>query len=83
MRCAMPPLEEVLLLSSAGDIISGSMSNLFLGDDSGLFTPALGECGVAGVMRQLVCAAAERSGSPVLDAPRGERGIERACGRPS
>jgi 4-amino-4-deoxychorismate lyase len=60
------PLEEVLLRSSAGDIISGSMSNLFLSDDSGLFTPALGECGVAGVMRQLVCAAAERSGSPVL-----------------
>jgi 4-amino-4-deoxychorismate lyase len=59
------PLEEVLMLSSAGQVIGGSMSNVFFADDSGLFTPALGDCGVAGIMRQLVCAAGERSGSPV------------------
>jgi 4-amino-4-deoxychorismate lyase len=58
-------LEEVLMLSSSGQVIGGSMSNVFFADDSGLFTPALHDCGVAGVMRQVVCAAAERSGKRV------------------
>jgi len=59
------PLEEVLMLSSAGQIVGGSMSNVFFGNRSGLCTPALHECGVAGIMRQLVCAAAERCGVPL------------------
>jgi 4-amino-4-deoxychorismate lyase len=53
-------LDEVLMLSSAGQVIGGSMSNVFLADDSGLFTPELGACGVAGVMRRLVLEAAAR-----------------------
>jgi len=59
------PLEEVLMLSSAGDVIGGSMSNVFFADRSGLFTPALTDCGVAGIMRQLVCAAAAAHGEPL------------------
>jgi 4-amino-4-deoxychorismate lyase len=59
------PLEEVLMLSSAGQVIGGSMSNVFFVNDSGLFTPALDECGVAGVMRQLVCEAAAAAGIAV------------------
>jgi 4-amino-4-deoxychorismate lyase len=59
------PLEEVLMLSSAGQVIGGSMSNVFFADDMGLFTPALHQCGVAGIMRELVCAAAARAGIPV------------------
>jgi 4-amino-4-deoxychorismate lyase len=57
--------EEALMLSSAGDVIGGSMSNLFLADEAGLSTPSLVDCGVAGVMRELVCAAAARHGVPV------------------
>jgi 4-amino-4-deoxychorismate lyase len=53
------------MLSSAGQVIGGSMSNVFFADDSALFTPALGDCGVAGVMRQLVCDAAVRRGAVV------------------
>ena len=63
MRTA--PLEEVLMLSNAGHLIGGSMSNVFFADDSGLFTPALDDCGVAGVMRQLVCEAAMAAGMAV------------------
>jgi 4-amino-4-deoxychorismate lyase len=59
------PLEEVLMLSSAGQVIGGSMSNVFFADDSGLFTPALEDCGVAGIMRQLVCQAAMAAGTAV------------------
>ncbi|HEV7985444.1 MAG TPA: aminodeoxychorismate lyase [Steroidobacteraceae bacterium] len=61
------PLEEVLMLSNAGDVIGGSMSNVFFADDNGLFTPSLADCGVAGVMRRLVCTAAERHGAPVRE----------------
>jgi 4-amino-4-deoxychorismate lyase len=57
--------EEALMLSSAGHVIGGSMSNLFLADEAGLSTPAVEDCGVAGVMRELVCAAAARHGQPV------------------
>jgi 4-amino-4-deoxychorismate lyase len=54
--------DEVLMLSSAGQLIGGSMSNVFLADDSGLFTPELCDCGVSGVMRQLVLEAAASRG---------------------
>jgi 4-amino-4-deoxychorismate lyase len=47
-------LDEVLMLSSAGVVISGSMSNVFFADDRGLFTPDLASCGVEGVMRRVV-----------------------------
>jgi 4-amino-4-deoxychorismate lyase len=57
--------EEALMLSSAGDVIGGSMSNLFLADEAGLSTPCVEDCGVAGVMRELVCAVAARHGQPV------------------
>lgn len=59
------PREEALMLSSAGHVIGGSMSNLFLVDEAGLSTPSLEDCGVAGVVRELVCAAAARHGTPV------------------
>ena len=58
-------LDEVLMLSSAGQLIGGSMSNVFLVDDSGLFTPELRDCGVAGVMRRVVLEAAAGHGLPV------------------
>jgi 4-amino-4-deoxychorismate lyase len=65
MACAEAGLDEVLMLSSAGQVIGGSMSNVFFADDSGLFTPELTDCGVAGVMRRLVLQAASRHGSGV------------------
>jgi len=55
-------VDEVLMMSSAGLVIGGSMSNVFLADDSGLFTPALDDCGVAGVMRRRVLEAAASRG---------------------
>jgi 4-amino-4-deoxychorismate lyase len=58
-------LDEVLMVSTAGKVIGGSMSNVFLADDSGLFTPELSACGVAGVMRRLVLQAAATLGQRV------------------
>jgi 4-amino-4-deoxychorismate lyase len=58
-------VDEVLMLSTAGQVIGGSMSNVFLADDHGLFTPELSACGVAGVMRRLVLEAAATLGYAV------------------
>jgi 4-amino-4-deoxychorismate lyase len=52
-------VDEVLMLSSRGEVISGSMSNVFFADDAGLFTPRVDACGVAGVMRGLVLQASK------------------------
>ncbi|HEX4049283.1 MAG TPA: aminodeoxychorismate lyase [Steroidobacteraceae bacterium] len=47
-------LDEVLMAASSGELVSGSMSNVFLVDERGLFTPSVEQCGVAGVMRARV-----------------------------
>jgi 4-amino-4-deoxychorismate lyase len=53
-----PAIAESLLYSSGGALISGTMSNVFLVRGSGLVTPRLDRCGVAGVMRATVLAIA-------------------------
>ena len=62
-------LQEVLMPSSAGEIVSGSMSNLFVWQGDVLLTPPLEQCGVAGVMRSLALEAAARLGIAVQVAP--------------
>lgn len=47
-------LDELLLLSRSGALVSGIMSNLFLARRGTLATPAIDLCGVAGIMRQVV-----------------------------
>jgi 4-amino-4-deoxychorismate lyase len=66
-------VNETLMLSSAGQVICGTMSNVFFADESGWFTPALADCGVAGVMRSLVLAKAADCGFAVTVRP-----VERA-----
>jgi 4-amino-4-deoxychorismate lyase len=62
---------EGLMASSSGLVISGTMSNVFLELDGELVTPALGRCGVAGVMRAALLREATAAGMPVrvLDLP--------------
>jgi len=51
---------EGLLLDSAGYLIEGTMSNLFLVRDETLLTPDLHRCGVAGIIRTRVLELAEQ-----------------------
>jgi len=67
--CAETGLQEVLMLSATGQLISGSMSNVFFADDKGLVTPELRECGVAGVMRRVVLQSAAAAGIVVRVVP--------------
>ncbi|HKD52575.1 MAG TPA: aminodeoxychorismate lyase [Steroidobacteraceae bacterium] len=67
-----PQISEALMFSSSGALISGTTSNVFLVQDGVLLTPRVDRCGVAGVMRAEVLAAAAACGvraeERVLDA---------------
>jgi 4-amino-4-deoxychorismate lyase len=68
-RAADPDLQEVLMRSPRGEVVCGSMSNLFLWRERELLTPELAACGVAGIMRALVLEVAPRLGLAVRVAP--------------
>jgi 4-amino-4-deoxychorismate lyase len=55
-------IAEALMFSSSGALICGTMSNVFLVQDGRLYTPRVDRCGVAGIMRQVVLAAAAGAG---------------------
>ena len=61
--------DEALMLSTAGQLIGGTMTNVFLIDGAPgaarVRTPEIRTCGVAGVMRQVVMREAARAGLPV------------------
>jgi 4-amino-4-deoxychorismate lyase len=57
-----PSISEALMYSSAGALVSGTMTNVFLVRNSRLQTPRLDRCGVAGVMRRTVLHAAGTAG---------------------
>ena len=53
---------EGLMLDPEGNVIEGTMSNLFAVHNSVLLTPDLKRCGIAGVMRQQVLSLAHKLG---------------------
>jgi 4-amino-4-deoxychorismate lyase len=57
-----PDIAEGLLCDAAGNVIGGTMTNLFIARRGALATPALTRCGVAGVTRERVIEAAGRAG---------------------
>lgn len=59
-----PAIGEGLMSDTEGWVVEGVMSNLFLLDETGLVTPSLDACGVAGVVRRMVLQAAADRGIP-------------------
>jgi 4-amino-4-deoxychorismate lyase len=55
-----PAIAEGLLQDWAGNVIGGTMSNLFIVENDNLVTPDLSRCGVAGVTRDRIMAAAKQ-----------------------
>jgi 4-amino-4-deoxychorismate lyase len=53
---------EGLMRDESGNIVEGTMTNIFLARDGGLYTPELTRCGVEGVMRGVVLERAEHLG---------------------
>jgi 4-amino-4-deoxychorismate lyase len=57
-----PAIAEGLMLDTEGRVVEGTMTNLFLRNGDRLYTPELGACGTAGVVRGLVMDLAEDAG---------------------
>lgn len=57
-----PAVAEGLMLDTEGNVVGGTMTNLFMVDENGLVTPELSKCGVAGVTRERILAAATGHG---------------------
>ncbi|CAH9018439.1 Aminodeoxychorismate lyase [Candidatus Nitrosacidococcus sp. I8] len=49
-----PKIPEGIMLDNKGQVISGTMSNIFIFTSNYLQTPDLNNCGVAGVMREFI-----------------------------
>lgn len=60
-----PEIAEGLMLDMDGNVIEGTMSNLFLLQGKTLHTPNLGRCGVAGVQRDRIMDLADGLGMAV------------------
>jgi 4-amino-4-deoxychorismate lyase len=60
---------ELLLFSTSGRLVSGSMCNVFIVREGRLVTPRLDLCGVAGVMRRVVMREATAAGIAVEERP--------------
>lgn len=63
-----PGIAEGLLRDADGNVIGGTMSNVFLVKGGALLTPDLTRCGVAGVQRELVLELARDNNIPVRSA---------------
>jgi 4-amino-4-deoxychorismate lyase len=64
-----PGIAEGLLLDHRGDVVSGTMGNVFAVERGVLVTPDLAGGGVAGVQRERVLEYAAQDGSPVRTEP--------------
>lgn len=63
-----PEIAEGLMAGPEGEIIGGTMSNLFLWDGSRLLTPRIDHCGIAGTVRTLAMELAADRWIPCLEA---------------
>jgi 4-amino-4-deoxychorismate lyase len=63
-----PEIAEGLVLDQAGHLIEGCMSNVFFLDQRGLHTPALHNCGVAGIIRDMILEITDAWGIPLEQA---------------
>jgi 4-amino-4-deoxychorismate lyase len=61
--------DEGLMSNLSGEVIEGTMSNLFMVKDGSVVTPDLSSCGVAGVMRQHVMQLAQQQGLAISIMP--------------
>lgn len=66
-RLAGTGCDEAILSTAGGELVGGTMSNLFAVLDGRLVTPPLGDAGVRGVMREVVLREAAAAGIEVQE----------------
>lgn len=75
-----PGISEGLMLGPAGQLVGGTMSNLFLWDGRTLATPVIDGCGVAGTVRSLAMGLAADHGIPCQERVIGRDALATAAG---
>lgn len=68
-EAAQNAVDEAIMAGRLGEPICGSMSNLIIGTEEGMVTPAVDQAGVEGVMRTLALAGAPLLGIPLRSQP--------------
>ncbi len=74
-----PAIQEALVYSSSGWLVSGTMSNVFVVKEGRIMTPALTRAGTLGVMRRVVMGAAQRGGLEVSETRLDAAAVETAA----
>jgi 4-amino-4-deoxychorismate lyase len=64
-----PEVAEGLMLDPDGQVVGGTMTNLFIVENGALVTPALSRCGVAGAMRERIMQSARTAGIACREEP--------------
>lgn len=59
--------QEGLMLDTQDRVVEGTMSNLFIVKSGSLYTPPLGQCGVAGILRGLIMEFAQMIKLPLFE----------------
>lgn len=62
-----PTIQEGLMLDNKGNIVEGTMSNIFLVKDNSLYTPTIDQCGVEGIVRNIIISLAKKNQVPVTE----------------
>lgn len=60
-------IQEGLMLDINGQVIEGTMSNVFLVKDNCLYTPEITQCGVKGILRDIIIQLANTHQIPVVE----------------
>jgi len=64
-----PDIVEGLMQDTAGNLVCGTMSNIFVALGDGIVTPSVDQCGVRGVMREVLMDHARTQGISVQERP--------------
>ncbi|EGV16969.1 aminodeoxychorismate lyase [Thiocapsa marina 5811] len=75
-----PQIAEGLMCDDAGDVVGGTMTNLFVWDGVALATPAVTRSGLAGTVRSVALESAARAGIACVERPITRRMIEESVG---
>lgn len=62
-----PAIQEGLMMDVNGNVIEGTMSNVFLVKENSLYTPCVKQCGVEGVIRNIVILIAKKNKMHVVE----------------
>lgn len=62
-----PDIHEGLMMDIKGNVVEGTMSNVFLVKQGHLYTPSITQCGVKGVLRAIVMQLAEVNRIPMIE----------------